>query len=177
MGCLNECIALQRNFTWKPWKIWVVSSKLCGVAYVIFQGDDDIVMLFCVSFFVINKHIHENCQTTNMGESKKKQKSNKCFFLRPSFSWGVRTCKKKSGWVQQANEQGGCFFWCWNVHIIFYTPLTWHGYHQYSHQNTIFFRFSFSRNRYGWIFLLLKAFFERILFSQLLWRNTLWHFT
>lgn len=73
---------------------------MCGVAYVIFQSDDDIVMLFCVSFFVINKHIHENCQTTNMGESKKKQANKKAtsvFFFALHSPEVYELVRKKSG--------------------------------------------------------------------------------
>jgi len=157
-------------------KIWLVSSKLCGVAYVIYFTMMMILLCsFAYHFFwSINTFMKTGKQQAWERVSNKQTKKQQVFFLRPSFSWGVRTYKKKlpsaraTGWIY--------FFWCWNVHIIFYTPLTWHGYHQYSHQNTIF-CCSFSRNFYGWIFLLLKAFFQRILFSQLLWRNTLWHFT
>lgn len=68
---------------------------------------------------------------------------------------------KKSGRVQY-KQQGGCFFWCWNVHIIFYTPLTWHGYHQQYIQ-------SVTRKNTTFFSLLLQQKLLRMNFESFLW--------
>lgn len=137
----------------EKYELWVVSCVAWLMLYF------RVMMILLCSFayhflWSINTFMKTAKQQTweRVRRNKQTKKQQVFFFLRPSFSWGVRTCKKKK-WLSAIGKRTGWMLFLvlkcthYFLHAI---NMTWLSPIQSPKHH--FFRFSFSRNRYGWIF-------------------------